>query len=116
MVEMMGFNDYDEGYRYGDLALKLLDSLQCPELTSRTYSCVHGFLKCYKEPLRDALKPLDDAYRLNIITGDVEVRLVLLSNNERTKIVVLMCLPFQFQNAAVGHVQVYVLRPFVPSW
>jgi predicted ATPase len=80
MVEMMAFKDFEEGYRCGELALKLFDALQCPELTSRVYSGVHGFLKCYKEPLRDALKPLDDAYRLNILTGDVEVRLVLFES------------------------------------
>jgi hypothetical protein len=79
MVDMMAFEDYEGGYRSGQLALKLLDVVKCRELTSRTYTSVYGFLSPYKEPLRDTLKPLEDAYRLNILTGDVEVRILFSS-------------------------------------
>jgi predicted ATPase len=71
----MATDGYEEGYRCGQIALKLLDVVKCRELTSRTYTAVFGFLSPYKDPLRNTIKPLDDAYRLNILTGDLEVSL-----------------------------------------
>lgn len=76
MVEMMGFHDYEGGYRCCELALKLMDTMNCRELISRTNAVVYGFVKPYKEPLRSTLNPLDHGYRLNMLTGDIEVRRV----------------------------------------
>lgn len=72
---MNALQNFEEGYRCAELSLKLMEAIKCPELTARTYAAVFGFLKAFKEPLRDGLKPLEDAYRLNILTGDVEVRI-----------------------------------------
>lgn len=80
LVEMNALQNFEEGYRCAELSLKLMDAIKCPELTARTYSTVFGFLKAYKEPLRNCLKPLEDAYRLNVLTGDVEVSLKRLQN------------------------------------
>lgn len=84
MVDMMAFEDYEGGYRCGQLALKVHDVVKCKELTSRTYTAVYGFLSCYKEPLRDSLKPLEDAFRLNILTGDVEVCICIVVDRSIT--------------------------------
>jgi predicted ATPase len=73
MVEMMALGDLEEGYRFGKLALKLMDVINCREMMARTYNAVYGFLSSYKEPIRDSIMPLTEAYRLNILTGDVEV-------------------------------------------
>lgn len=75
LVEMNALQNFEEGYRCAELSLKLMEAIKCPELTARTYATVFGFLKAFKEPLRNGLKPLEDAYRLNVLTGDVEVRI-----------------------------------------
>lgn len=82
MVEMMALREYEEGYRLGKLALKLAESINCQEMKSRTYTPVYGFLTSYKEPLRDSVGPLEQAYKLNILTGDVEVSLCVMSRNQ----------------------------------
>ena len=73
MVEMVALGNHEEGYRYGLLALKLIDAINCREMRARTYNAVYGFITPYKDPLRDTVAPLVDAYEFNILTGDVEV-------------------------------------------
>ena len=70
---MMVLGNHEEGYRYGQLALKLFDTINCREMMARTYTPVYGFINAYKDPLRDSIAPLLEAYRLNILTGDVEM-------------------------------------------
>lgn len=67
-------DDFEGTNRCCELALKLMDAFKCKELTARTYASVYGFLNCYKNPIRESIRHLHDAYRLNILTGDVEVR------------------------------------------
>jgi hypothetical protein len=74
---LVASDDSESGYRCGELALKLMGAFVCKELTARTHASVYGFLSCYKNPIRESIRHLRDAYRLNIMTGDVEVRVRL---------------------------------------
>ena len=73
LVEMLALGDHEAAYRFGQLALKLLETCNCREMMARTYNPVYGFISAYKDPLRDSIAPLLEAYKLNILTGDVEV-------------------------------------------
>lgn len=78
---LMVSDDFEEGYRCGQLALKLMDTFKSKELRARTHASVYGFLSCYRDPIRDSVKHLRDAYSLNLMTGDVEVRIGLQSSS-----------------------------------
>jgi predicted ATPase len=74
---LMTSDNFEEGYRCGQLALKLMEAFKRKELTARTHTAVFGFLNCYRNPVRDSITHLRDAYTLNMVTGDVEVRTYL---------------------------------------
>jgi predicted ATPase len=88
----------DEGYRFGQLALKLLESSRRREFLPRVHAVFYGacikrfcrvkqrFSCCckrssrsyagcmsgWKRPIRESLEPLRHAYRVGLETGDVE--------------------------------------------
>ncbi|MBE9129492.1 MULTISPECIES: AAA family ATPase [unclassified Coleofasciculus] len=59
-------------YEFGKLALHLLDKSTNKELKARTLLIFNGFLRHWKEPLRETLTPLLDTYQTGLETGDLE--------------------------------------------
>ncbi|MEG5159251.1 AAA family ATPase [Microcoleus sp. AT3-A2] len=64
--------DIETGYKFGQLALLLLDKFNTKELAARTIFIVNYFVKHWKEHLRETLNPLQNAYSIALETGDLE--------------------------------------------
>lgn len=64
--------DYDTGYRFGVLAIDLLDTLDAEPFRARATHMMNGFVRHWKDPLRDTIGPLLDVYRIGLENGDVE--------------------------------------------
>ncbi len=60
------------GYRFGQLALTLLERSQIPSLKARVLQIVHGVISHYKIAVRDTLPPLLEAYQSGLETGNFE--------------------------------------------
>ncbi|MEG4970352.1 AAA family ATPase [Microcoleus sp. B6-A1] len=64
--------DIETGYKFGRLAILLLDKFNTKDLTARTIFIVNYFVKHWKEHLRETLNPLQNAYSIALETGDLE--------------------------------------------
>ena len=64
--------EIDRGYQFGQLALRLLDQFDAADLKAKTLFLVNTFVRHWKDPLKDTLKPLLSAYSLGLETGDLE--------------------------------------------
>ncbi|NET64751.1 MAG: AAA family ATPase [Moorea sp. SIO1G6] len=64
--------ELEAGYQFGQLALKLLERFKDKTFKARTYAMYKGFLKHWKEPLRDTSSVAMEAYQSGIETGDLE--------------------------------------------
>jgi len=64
--------DFKGGYRYGQLALKLLDRFAAKEWLPRVYAGVFGIIHGWNLPMESALEPLSRAVRVGLETGDIE--------------------------------------------
>jgi predicted ATPase/class 3 adenylate cyclase len=62
----------DAGYRFGYLALQVLDQLHSREYHARTHVTVHALIRPWKEHLDECLPPLRDAYQMALTSGDIE--------------------------------------------
>lgn len=64
--------DYETGYQFGQLALRLIDRLAAEECRAKTGYGVCAFVQHWREPLENTLKPLQDLYHIGRATGDFE--------------------------------------------
>jgi len=64
--------DVESGYRFGRLALDLVQKLGAKETQCRVHSVVHAFVAHWKEHVRDMLVPLRSAYQSGLETGDFQ--------------------------------------------
>ncbi len=65
-------NDVNSGYRFGKVALFLVDKFKTQELKSRTLFIFNYFIRHWYEHIRESLTPLLDAYFIGRETGDLE--------------------------------------------
>jgi predicted ATPase/signal transduction histidine kinase len=63
--------DVKTGYRFGILAVSLLEQLQIRSLHSMTLALFSTFIQHHQEPLRTAILTVKKGYRLGMETGDV---------------------------------------------
>lgn len=70
------FNSIDDGFRYGELALKMCDIFKEDVWLCRTWACFYGAIYCKKYPASEALEPLRNAHRAGLRTGDIEFAVV----------------------------------------
>jgi len=70
LCSVMG--DINQGYKFGQLALSLLDKFNAKELKARIYLVVNDLIKHSKEHLTETLQPLKSAYSSGLETGDLE--------------------------------------------
>jgi predicted ATPase/signal transduction histidine kinase len=61
----------DTGYRYGELALQLLDKFHAKEVRCKVLNLFNAHVRHWKEPLRKTLEPLSAAVQSGIETGDL---------------------------------------------
>jgi GAF domain-containing protein len=62
--------DIDGGYKFGKVALRLLERFDAKELTAKTH-LLHSFIKSWNEPLK-ILPLLLEGYQSGVETGDLE--------------------------------------------
>jgi len=64
--------DINTGYEFGKLALDLVEKFNIRETKSRVWFVVWYFVNHWKRHLRDSIKPLLEAYKTGVETGDLE--------------------------------------------
>ncbi len=64
--------DIDSGFKFGALATKLRERLNAREFEAREVVAKNLTIRHWKEPLRDTLSPLLDAYQSGLEVGDLE--------------------------------------------
>ncbi|MBW2737261.1 MAG: AAA family ATPase [Deltaproteobacteria bacterium] len=64
--------DIETGYRFGRLALSVLEQFNAKEFKAMTFHMVYGFVIHWKDHIRETLKPLSEGYQIGIETGDFE--------------------------------------------
>ncbi|MEQ9666899.1 AAA family ATPase [Coleofasciculus sp. G2-EDA-02] len=62
----------DQGYRFGQLALKLLDRFPAKDVQAKVYQQFNAFVRPWKEPAINTLNPLLDTIQTAIENGDIE--------------------------------------------
>jgi diguanylate cyclase (GGDEF)-like protein len=65
-------DDIDSGYRFGKLALDLIEKLNAKEQKARTMMLFNNFIRHWKEHLESGLEPLLAGYQIGLETGDLE--------------------------------------------
>ena len=65
-------NDFEGGYRYGQLSLSLLEKDNAREWIPRVYAYYYGTIQHWKRPLSLSLKPLYQSHQIALETGDIE--------------------------------------------
>ncbi|AFY76986.1 putative ATPase [Pleurocapsa sp. PCC 7327] len=64
-------SDIEAGYRFGQLALKLLEESNNQALKAKVFNEFYGFIKHWKEPLRETIEPLEKTFQTGIEIGDL---------------------------------------------
>ena len=64
--------DIETGYKFGQLALKLLNKFDSKEIRPRVIFMIHYFIHHYKNHLNTTLSPLLEAYQTALEIGDTE--------------------------------------------
>lgn len=69
---LCAMGDIDQGYRFGQLALALLDRYPSRHVEARTRYLAAAFIGHWKDWDHDEVAPLAEAHRLGLATGDLE--------------------------------------------
>ncbi|NJO16404.1 MAG: AAA family ATPase [Thioploca sp.] len=64
--------DIEAGYRFGQVALKMLERFQAKEMTAKVLMLVNAGARHWKEPARQTLPSLLTAIQMGLENGDVE--------------------------------------------
>ncbi|OQW93420.1 MAG: hypothetical protein BWK79_11235, partial [Beggiatoa sp. IS2] len=73
--------EIDTGYRFGQLAVKLLTRFNTKRLEARTLMLANVILRHWKAHVRDSLKPIQDIYQIAIENGDFEYAAFIALNH-----------------------------------
>lgn len=65
-------SDYNTGYIAANLALNLLEKFPTKEFTAKVITIAYVSSKCWKQHIRDGMKPLLHGYQVGRETGDLE--------------------------------------------
>ncbi len=66
------FGDIDSGYRFGVLALALLEGMKTAEWRCKILGIVYTFISHWKNHVRETLAPLWTSYTVGLETGDLQ--------------------------------------------
>ena len=62
--------DIEEGYKFGNLALTLLDKLHISDLIPRINAVFYSTVSLWKDSLKSTIQPLKQAYQIGLDMGD----------------------------------------------
>ncbi|MGK7929231.1 MAG: ATP-binding protein, partial [Spirulina sp.] len=66
------FDDWDGGYQFGEVALKLLERFDDRPIECQTKFIVNCSLKYVKDHLRNVIQPAFEAYQIGLENGEIE--------------------------------------------
>ena len=66
--------DIENGYKFGQLALRMLEQFGKPELKTKVLLPFNDFIRHWKAPAKESLPSLLEAYKSGLETGQVEER------------------------------------------
>ncbi|MEH2270653.1 MAG: AAA family ATPase [Nostoc sp.] len=72
LIECGILGNIEAGYKFGQLALQVLEKFHSKELKSRTFFIVQTFINHWHQPLQNTIAPLTEAYQVGLETGDIE--------------------------------------------
>ena len=72
LIECGILGNIESGYKFGQLALQVLDKFHSKEFKARTFFIVQTFINHWHQPLQDTIAPLIEAYQVGLETGDIE--------------------------------------------
>ncbi|MCP4132037.1 MAG: AAA family ATPase [bacterium] len=72
MIHCGILGDLSAGYKWGKLALDLIEKYNIKEIKARVGFVVWFMINHWKRPLRDSIQPLFEAYAAGMDTGDLE--------------------------------------------
>ena len=65
-------DDYDEGYKFGKVALAMLQESNDETMLPRVYMIVYGLVNIFVDPLQAGLEQLKYGYEIGLSVGDTE--------------------------------------------
>ncbi len=65
-------NDIDSGYKFGQVALTVMDRFSAEALSTKALYVVNYYIRHWKEHSRDLLQPLYETYQRGLANGDLE--------------------------------------------
>ena len=71
LIQCAILGDIDSGYRFGKLALRMLDRFDTKELKSTVLGIFNGHVRHWKEPVSETIEPLQDAIQSGLETGEL---------------------------------------------
>lgn len=66
------FGDYDGGYQFGELAVKLMEKMHAQEWKTKINVTNNSLLNHWKEPVLRVIKNMDDNFESSVDNGDLE--------------------------------------------
>lgn len=66
------FGDIERGYRFGQLAVDILQQFDAKEFKCKIYELFNAHIRHWKEPVEGTLEPLEEAVQSGLETGDIE--------------------------------------------
>ncbi|MEH1942380.1 MAG: AAA family ATPase [Nostoc sp.] len=72
LIECGILGNIQAGYKFGQLALQVLEKFHSKEFKARTFFIVQTFINHWHQPLQDTIAPLIEAYQVGLETGDIE--------------------------------------------
>lgn len=69
---LCGMGEIEDGYQFGQLALRLVSKLNAKEIQAKTSSLMHTSIQPWKEHIRNTLESLLSDYYLCLETGELE--------------------------------------------
>ncbi|MDZ8185750.1 MAG: AAA family ATPase [Nostoc sp. ChiSLP02] len=69
---LCGGGDIESGYKFGQIAMELLDRFDSRKLKSKVYMMFNGNIRYWKEHLQTCLQPLQEGFHVGLETGDLE--------------------------------------------
>ncbi|MEH2255227.1 trifunctional serine/threonine-protein kinase/ATP-binding protein/sensor histidine kinase [Nostoc sp.] len=72
LIECGILGNIQTGYKFGQLALQVLEKFHSKEFKARTFFIVQTFINHWHQPLKDTIAPLIEAYQVGLETGDIE--------------------------------------------
>ena len=71
LIQCAIIGDIDSGYRFGKLALRMLDRFDTRKLRSTVLGIFNGYVRHWKEHLRETIGPLQEAIQSGLETGEL---------------------------------------------